>query len=219
VTLNRLLSGSYGCINSPLNVTATSLFTGTWSSPNSSVTFLAFNSSSLTFVSNVTGDVVINWSGTNCSISSVVRIIASPVARIAPFQQQPCGGSVTVTALLVGDARTGTWSSAPLGSFQNPLSAGTVFNWTGGGSFTFSFLPDSVCSTPASLTVDLLESCPQVISKEATLGIAVGATIGALALAAVGVLVAIKAYQAQNRNLVKFRDNEVPLLNKEYYKF
>lgn len=124
-----------------------------------------------------------------------------------------------MTALLVGDARTGTWSSAPAGSFQNPLSAGTVFNWTGGGSFTFSFMPDSVCSTPASMTVDLLESCPQLLSREATIGIGVGATLGGLTLVAVGVLAAVKIYQAWNRHIVQLRDKDVPLAQSDYYKF
>jgi hypothetical protein len=106
VTLNRPASGSYGCINSLLNVTATSLLAGSWSSPNSSVTFASYNSSSLTFTSNFTGDVVINWSaGTNCSTSVSFTIIAAPVAQIAPFQQQPCGGLFSVWFCLFGMIR------------------------------------------------------------------------------------------------------------------
>ncbi len=90
-------------------------------------------------------------------------------------------GSTTVSALLIGDARTGNWSfsSSLPGSFENQFSAATIFNWTGGGSFTFSFSPESVCPTPATRTVEVLASCPQTLSREATIRIAVGASLGA----------------------------------------
>jgi hypothetical protein len=91
------------------------------------------------------------------------------------------------------------------GSVSNTISASTIFTWDSsqvGSMVNLSFTPNSVCGTPAYLLVDIARTCPIVLSKEARIGIAVGATLGGLILIAAGVLAAIWLYRVWNRRLV-----------------
>ncbi len=70
------------------------------------------------------------------------------------------------------------------------------------------------------MVVVILPTCPVVLSKEATIGIAVGATLGGLLLIVFGAIATIKIYQMRNRRLVQFRKSEINMSQKETtYKF
>jgi hypothetical protein len=234
----------YGCVDSNISISNTSVIgaglNGQWTCPNSTVTFssrychsrrsvclqfFSFNSSSPStmFVSSSIGTVPVTWTAGSCIWSTSVTIIGPPIANIPFLTQQLCGsaGSARVGVDLFGDATNGNWSavSSSSVSFSNDKSAFTLISWTASGAVTLQFTPNSVCYAPASLTVTIEPTCPQVLSREATIGIAVGATLGGLVLIAAGVFAAIKLYQVWNRSLVKFRNKEDVSMAKTEYKF
>jgi hypothetical protein len=215
----------YGCINSAVPVSATfdsPSGAGQWSSVNSSVVFANMSQNS-EFTSSANGMVTIVWASVNCKVSRTVTIISPPIAVIPVLPQQLCGpfGSANVGARLFGDAIAGKWTVTPTmsGSFDNVIPAFTLFSWTQSGNVILQFTPDSVCNAPASLTIEIDPSCPQVLSREATIGIAVGATLGGLILIATGVLAAIWLYRVWNRRLVQFRKNDDVGMASSQYKF
>jgi hypothetical protein len=216
---------SYGCVNTTVAINATFDSVsgpGQWSSVGSSIAFANLSPKS-EFTSSVNGTVTILWLSANCQVSKTVGIVSPPTAVIPSLSQQLCGpsGSAHVGADLSGDAISGKWTVTPSsgGSFSNDVPAFTLFSWTQPGTFTLQFTPNSVCHAPAVLTVQIDPQCPRVLSRDATIGIGVGATLGGLILVAAGVLVAVKGYQAWNRNIVQLRDKDVPLAQSDYYKF
>jgi hypothetical protein len=177
-----------------------------------------------TFRSNSYGTVLITWTMLtgNCTISSSVVMVGPIVATIPTLPQQLCGlsGSANVGAYLLGDATSGNWTASfSTATFANSRSPFTLFSWSASGSMILLFTPDSVCNAPATLTFDILPSCPQVLSREETIGIGVGATFGGLILITTGVIAAIWIYRSWNRRLVNFRNKDVAMPNPEYYKF
>jgi hypothetical protein len=215
-----------GCINTPVPISGT--FDGVsgpgqWSSPGSSLVTIANPTPNSALTSNMNGTITIVWSSANCQVTKTVTIVSPPTAVIPPLSQQLCGpsGSANVGARLSGDAIFGTWTATPAStaSFDNTVPAFTLFSWNQPGTYTLQFTPNSVCNAAATLTVQIDAQCPQVLSREATIGIGVGATLGGLILVAAGVLAAVKIYQAWNRRVVQFRDKDVPLAQSDYYKF
>jgi hypothetical protein len=143
------------------------------------------------------------------------------VAQFNPPVVQFCGaGPENVGVFLSGDASDGLWS-APLGTFSSTKSALTQYRWTAPGIVLLTFTPSSVCIESASLTVQIAPLCPPPpLSAETVAEIAVGATIGGLILIAVGIVAAIIANRAWNRNRVKLRDIDASEMEKpDYYKF
>lgn len=217
---------TFGCINLLIPVVGTfdrRSGIGIWSSVNSSVTFTSLSDPNSGFSCTANGTVNIVWSSSVCRVERTVTIISPPTAVIPALPQQLCGssGSANVGARLFGDAIAGKWTVTPASSgfFDNDVPAFTLFTWNVSGSLTLRFSPSSVCNSPATLVLQIEASCPQVLSKEATIGIAVGATIGGILLIGVGILLAIWVYRVWNRRLVQFRKNDVPLSSNERYKF
>jgi hypothetical protein len=211
-----------GCVSSivPINAVPGG---GTWSCLNASVTFANNAMGSTTLTSTSAGSFSIVWTSGNCTIPKTITIVGPTVASIPMPTGSLCGptGSVNIGADLSGDAIFGKWTVTPSvgGSFSNTVPAFTHFSWTQPGPFTLQFTPKSVCNTPAVLTVQIDPQCPQVLSRETTIGIGVGATLGGLILVAAGILAAVKIYQAWNRHVVQFRDKDVTLAQSDYYKF
>jgi hypothetical protein len=213
-----------GCVSSSVPITAVP-GSGTWSCSNASVTFANNGMGSTTLMSALAGTFSILWTASsgNCTIPKTIAIVGPTVASIPMPTGSLCGpaGSVNIGADLSGDAIFGKWTVTPSvgGSFSNTVPAFTHFSWTQPGTFTLQFTPNSVCNAPAVLTVQIDPQCPQVLSRETTIGIGVGATLGGLILVAAGILAAVKIYQAWNRHVVQFRDKDVPLAQSDYYKF
>jgi hypothetical protein len=212
----------YGCAGSLVTVTAVP-GNGTWSAVNASVAFAnnAMGSTTVTSISPGTFSIMWTASSGNCTISKNVTIVGPIIAQIPMPTGLLCGptGSVNIGADLIGDALLGTWT-ANFGSFKNSKTGFTLFSWSQSGNVTIQFAPNSVCPTPAILSVDIAAECPpDPLSREATIGVAVGATLGGLVLVVAGVIAAILLYRVWNRRLVQFRDDDVSMPKSEYYKF
>jgi hypothetical protein len=175
----------YGCVNAAVVVTANP-GNGSWTSSNASVvTFADNNSGSTSFSSALAGAVEITWiaASKNCSVSKNVSIIGPVVAAIPLPTGSLCGsagGPVNIGANLIGGATNGNRTSN-FGAYKNSKSAFTVFTWSQSGTVQFEFAPNSACRTPATLSFDIAAQCPSPpLSREATIGVAVGATLGGL---------------------------------------
>ncbi len=213
---------AFGCIRTPLSINVT-VTGGRWSSPNSEVAFVDSASPITTFTSTATGVVEIIWTSPSSEIfRSNVTIVGPTVAAIPPVNEKLlCGpsGSVKIGVDLTGDAISGLWN-ASAGVFSNSKAAFSEFNWSAPGMVLISFHPTSVCTTPATLSLGIESECPpDPLSREAVIGVAVGATLGGLCLIVVGVLVSISLYRAWNRRLVNIRNSDVTMPSTAYYKF
>jgi hypothetical protein len=212
----------YGCVSSLVPVNAVP-GNGNWSCLNASVSFENYTTGNTTLTSTSAGNASITWTALsgNCTISKTITIVGPIVAQIPTPTGTMCGstGSVYVVTELVGDALFGNWTSN-FGSFKNSKTSSTLFSWNQPGTVFIRFAPNSVCPTPANLSFVIAAECPpEPLSREATIGIAVGATLGSLILIAVGVVLAIWLYRVWNRSLVKFRSGNDVALSTSQYKF
>jgi hypothetical protein len=218
----------FACIDTTINISVSDVFaTVNWTvfpdgliiGPNSTIsnisTFVPVpNYSSFSYTVNATSGVY--------SFASPFTVVSPKVALFAQFTQTLCRatGSATLGVFLYGDAalNLGNWSSDG-GIFSPPNFLVTVFSWNRTGNVDITFTPNSVCNAPVSLTVQIDSTCLQVLSREATIGIVVGTTLGGLILIVAGVLAAIKLYQVWNRRLVQFRKNDDVAMSQSQYKF
>jgi hypothetical protein len=228
LTNGQKLSPWYGCVNSVVAISATDSTSGYWSTPNIDVIIDNPNIMTTFFATSTSGTVFLVWTSVGvpgCVVNMTVDILSPPVATFAPLtSNEPLcssSGQVNLGVYLVGDAVQGNWSVSPSNGFFSPLhSALTVFSWNSSQAFNVSFVPFSVCGTPAFLAIAVASSCPaKALSSNEVVGIAVGATLGGLIFIAGGILVAIWLYRVWNRRLVKFRSGDVAMPTNSTYKF
>jgi hypothetical protein len=206
----------FGCFETPVSISAVP-GTGSWTSSDpAAISFVNAAAGSTSFTSTQNGEFDITWTAAsgNCTISKKVTIVGPAIADIPEMprsmQTTLCGpsGEVNMGVKLIGDSTNGNWTSN-IGTFENSASAFTLFTWDRSGTVELRFAPNSVCPTPATRSIEIAAECPpEPLSREATIGIAVGATIGGLILIAAAIVATIMFYRYWNQNRVKFRHDE-----------
>ncbi len=204
--------------------------TGSWlATPANVVTFANATQPTTDFsVAAGTPDsaVILSWSqsclGSPKKSSFTTFIVSSPSAISGGASPLLACGSegVIIAAQLTGDASDGAWTGFEPGRVDNNKSASTTFRWDAaqvGTTVTLSFSPNSVCSVPATVKVQISSVCPLNLPSAAVAGISVGAVL-AVGLAALATVILYRFWNRAKVNLRSAGASE-PMLDHTYYRF
>ncbi len=202
---------SFMCLNSATQLAGSSNFPsgmGNWSVLSSSLgsgDFSNVSDPNAKFLPTRVGRVFFRWS-LFCNDISSTMITAAPTAKFSSSVEIGCGISLRLGVKLSGDASDGLWSGFLPGSVDNEKSAFVTFTWSSsqvGTRVNLSFTPNSVCSTPAFVLIDILASCPTELSTEAIIGISIGVFLAVT----IAIIASLFLYRFLNRKRVQFRND------------
>ncbi len=213
-------SPAFVCSSSFAQLHATFTFASgpaVWSVSPSSVGGGVFDNASspgARFFPTFPGQVNLQWS-TLCMVKRTLTVVAFPTASFLLPLVSACGVSVDVGVKLSGDASNGLWSGFAPGALDNEQAAFVTFTWSPsqiGTKVNLSFMPNSVCLATSSVVVDILPSCPSLLSQSAIIGLAVGSAVAVI----IAVIASVLAYRFWNRSRVNISK---PSRTESGYKF